>query len=140
MYSLNCNFPLLNTKSSGMRQRRLCFSKGALGETILQRDLPRRRLSWTDDDVRRLLPLRYVKRESCAIRISACYDKSGSSEKKKVLFYRFVGLSLSFSVHFFVWRFCCDSGALFEGGKWDERLTGWGGGDCVTTRFLVGFL
>lgn len=69
---------------------------GALGESILQRDLPRRRLPWKDDDVPRLLPFHYVKRESRAIRISACYDKSGSSEKKKVFFYRFVGLSLSF--------------------------------------------
>lgn len=56
---------------------------GALGESILQRDLPRRRLSWKDNDVPRLLPFHYVKRESRAIRISACYDKSGSSEKKK---------------------------------------------------------
>lgn len=113
--------------------------RGALRESILQRDLPRHRLSWKDDDVPRLLPFHYVKRESRAIRISACYDKSGSSEKKSVLL-SFCGVVIELLVLFSVWRFCCDSGALFEGGKWEERLEGEVGGDCVTTRFLVGFL
>lgn len=61
----------------------------------------------------RLLSFYKVKRETCAIRINARYDNSGSSDLKCVV-YRSVGLSLSFC--YFGWQFCCDSGALSEGG------------------------
>lgn len=107
MYSFYRNFPLLNMKSSGMQRRRgrlfvflfVCL-RGALRESILQRDLPRHRLSWKDDDVPRLLPFHYVKRESRAIRISACYDKSGSSEKKKYSFFVLWGCHWAFGSFF----------------------------------------
>lgn len=60
-------------------------------------------------------------------------------KKKKSVLLSFCGVVIELLVLFSVWRFCCGSGALFEGGKWEERLEGEVGGDCVTTRFLVVF-
>lgn len=37
---------------------------------------------------------------------------------------------------FSVGIFCCDSGAILEGGGWEQRVMGKGCGNCVTRRFL----
>lgn len=66
------------------------------------------------------------KRETCAIRISACYDKSGSSDLKMCCLL-FCGVVIELWL-FSVGIFCCDSGAIFEGGGWDQRVMGKGAG------------
>lgn len=129
MYSFYCNFPLLNMKSSGMQRRWgqllvclfVCFLKGALKRIHLAKG------STTTQTL--------VEGQWCLTTSAFPLRKEGiSCHKSRRLLWRirffwgkksvvlmFCGIVIKLLV-LFVWQFCCDSGALFEGGKWGERI------------------